>query len=68
MSATSGMKTSQHNFAKASAQVAQTLHSNLAFSPDKRPNISRSQQMQNNLYFKRGANKAHQNYRQQSKD
>ena len=63
MTATSGLKASQHNFAKASAQVAQSVQTNLAFSPDKRPNISRSQQMQNHLYFKRGANKAHQNYR-----
>ena len=37
-----------------STQVNHAL--NTAFSPDKRPNISRSQQMSNNnLYFKRGA-------------
>ena len=44
-----------HNFIKASANAMQAL--NAAFSPDKRANISRSQQMQNNLYFKRGNTK-----------
>ena len=36
------------NFTKAPATL------NAAFSPDKRPNISRSQ-IQNNFYLKRGA-------------
>lgn len=44
-----------HNFIKASANAMQAL--NAAFSPDKRANVSRSQQMQNNLYFKRGNTK-----------
>jgi len=50
---TSNNNNSQQSMQKVTLNALQSM--NAAFSPDKRQNVSRSQQNQINMYFKRGA-------------